>query len=260
MLAPKEVLWHSFLAMKPSEYGAVFAAEENHWWYKGMQCITEQLLRRFYPTRDDLQILDAGCGTGGAMIYLGQFGHVAGCDYSPYALAFSRRRHLKQLSRAGVEDLPFAAHSFDLVTSFDVLYHQAVIDYHRALREFHRVLKRGGRLFLRLPAYNWLRGHHDVIIETARRFTTEDLDAALIGSGFIPEKLSYANTLLFPLALAKRMSENLFPQQTEISDVHPVPSWQNNLFTACLEAEASWLAKGKTLPLGLTVVAIARKE
>jgi hypothetical protein len=62
------------------------------------------------------------------------------------------------------------------------------------------------------------------------------------------------------LALAKRLVENLFPPQTTTSDIHPVPPWQNDLFTACLEAEAGWLAQGKTLPFGLTVVAIARKK
>jgi hypothetical protein len=66
--------------------------------------------------------------------------------------------------------------------------------------------------------------------------------------------------VLFPLALAKRLVENLFPNQMATSDVYPVPPWQNDLFTACLETEAGWLAQGKTLPFGLTVMAIARKK
>jgi SAM-dependent methyltransferase len=246
--------------MKPSEYAAVFAAEQSHWWYIGMQAISEALLRQVYPAQSDLRILDAGCGTGGSMIYLGQFGRVTGCDYSPYALAYCQRRQLKRLSRAGVEALPFIDESFDLVASIDVLYHETVTDYHRALREFHRVLKPGGRVFLRLPAYDWLRGYHDVIIETARRFTTGDLRAALVSSGFRPEKLSYANTMLFPLALAKRMTERLVPPQLETSDVYHVHRWVNRVCTACLKSEARWLARGNNFPFGLTALALARKE
>lgn len=246
--------------MKPSEYDAVYAVEDSHWWYKGMQAISEELLRHYYPAQSDLQILDAGCGTGGAMVYLAQFGRVTGFDYSPYALAYCRRRKLKRLSRAGVEGLPFADASFDLVASIDVLYHEAVTDYQRALREFQRVLKPGGRLFLRLPAYDWLRGYHDVIIETARRFTTGELAPALASSGLTPEKLTYANTMLFPLAAAKRMAERLFLSPWETSDVYHVHRWVNKVCTACLKVEARWLALGKSLPFGLTVMAIARKE
>ena len=197
--------------MKPSEYGTVFAAEDNHWWYTGMQAITKGLLHELYPDRADLQILDAGCGTGGAMVYLAQFGEVAGCDYAAQALAYCQKRDLSRLNRATVEQLPFAAGSFDLITSFDVLYHQAVTNYQRALDEFYRLLKPGGLVFLRLPAYDWLRGHHDEVIETARRFTTQELRSALYRSRFKVVKLSYANTLLFPLALGKRLAESIFP-------------------------------------------------
>lgn len=193
--------------MKPSEYGAIFTAEDNHWWYIGMQAITEQLLHQLYPQRRDLQILDAGCGTGGAMVYLAQFGQVVGSDYSTHGLGYSQKRNLSRLSRATVEQLPFAAQSFDLIASFDVLYHQAVDSYHRALDEFYRLLKPGGFVFLRLPAYNWLRGYHDEIIGTARRFTTRELKLALYQSHFVVVMLSYANTLLFPLALGKRLTD-----------------------------------------------------
>ena len=245
--------------MKPSEYAAVFAAETNHWWYTGMQAITEKLLQELYPGRQNLQILDAGCGTGGAMVYLVRFGHVVGCDNSAHALSYCQKRRLSRLSRAGVEQLPFAPQSFDLITSFDVLYHQAVTDYQLALAEFYRVLKPGGRLFLRLQAYNWLRGHHDDIIETARRFTTGELKLALESSRFLTEKLSYANTLLFPLALAKRFTEKIFPPQGDTSDVYPLPQWQNHLFETFLQMEARWLGQGHILPFGLTVVAVGRK-
>jgi SAM-dependent methyltransferase len=245
--------------MKPSEYGAVFAAEDSHWWYTGMRAITECLLQRFYPKPGNLRILDAGCGTGGSMVYLAGYGEVLGCDYSSGALAYCRRRQLPSLSRASVEGLPYAENSFDLVTSFDVLYHQAVVDYHGALAQFYRVLKPGGRLFLRLPAYNWLRGHHDTVIATARRFTTGEVRDALLDVHFVVEQLSYANCLLFPLALAKRILERFVTMDADTSDVYPVARWQNQLFSSVLKAEAKWLGHGNTLPFGLTVVAIGKK-
>jgi SAM-dependent methyltransferase len=243
--------------MDPKEYGIVFAVEDRHWWYVGMKRITLTLISRFYPYRRDLQILDTGCGTGAAMGYLAPFGTVTGCDLSMLALGYCQKRRLSHLCQATIVSLPFADECFDLVTSFDVLYHCAVEDYGQALKEFHRVLKPGGRLFLRLPAYDWLRGRHDEAFHTAHRFTAAELRRAFASANLSVEKLSYANTLLFPLALGKRMAERVVPGKTA-SDIHPNPPWQDALLVRFLYLEARWLAH-HTLPFGLTVVGLGRK-
>jgi ubiquinone/menaquinone biosynthesis C-methylase UbiE len=245
--------------MKPSEYDTMFAVEERHWWYVGMQRITMVLMEELYPAQRDLHILDAGCGTGAAMRYLGRFGQVTGCDFSALALSYCQQRGLTRLSEASVMCLPFAANSFDLVTSFDVLYHRAVEVELVALRDFWRVLKPGGRVLLRLPAYNWLRSHHDEVIHTGRRFSARGVGSMLSASQFTVEKLSYANTILFPLAVVKRLAERILPREGEHSDVHENPDWQDDWLARLLGAEAGWLRK-HNLPFGLSVVAVGRKE
>lgn len=244
--------------MEAQEYEIMFTVEDQHWWYVGMQRITTTLIAHFYPHRTDLRILDAGCGTGAAMHYLAPYGRVTGCDLSALALGFCQRRGLSSLSRSSVVYLPFGNECFDLVTSFDVLCCRAVGGYRRALSELERVLKPGGRLLLRLPAYNWLRGHHDGFVHIAHRFTANELGQALTASGLTVEKLSYANTLLFPLALGKRLLvEKVFPQENG-SDVHPNPAWQDAFLARFLFAEARWLVR-HALPFGLTVIAVGRK-
>jgi SAM-dependent methyltransferase len=191
------------------------------------------------------------------MGYLAPLGTVTGCDLSALALGFCQKRGLARLEQASVMSLPFPSEHFDMVTSFDVLYHRAVSDYIQALREFHRVLKPGGRLFLRLPAYDWLRGRHDEAIHTAHRFTVPELRGALAATGFAIEKLSYANTLFFPLALIKRLAEKLFPGGTG-SDIRPNPPWLDALLARPLYLEARWLSR-HTLPFGLSVLGMAKK-
>jgi SAM-dependent methyltransferase len=157
-----------------------------------------------------------------------------------------------------VTALPFAPATFDLVTSFDVLYHRAVGDYRTALRDFRRVLRPGGRVLLRLPAHDWLRGSHDAVIHTARRFTTQQVAQSLREADFAVERLSYANTLLFPLALAKRLLERTTPgEPPKRSDVAPNPPWLDATLARPLLAEAAWLRR-RALPVGLTVVAVGR--
>lgn len=244
--------------MEPQEYETMFAVEDRHWWYVGMQRITTTLIAHLYPHRTDLHILDAGCGTGAAMHYLSLFGTVTGCDLSALALHFCQQRGLSRLGLASVTHLPFGNECFDLVISFDVLCCRGVGDYRHALSELERVLKPGGRLLLRLPSYNWLRGHHDKFVDIVHRFTAKELGQALTAGRFVVEKLSYANTFLFPLALGKRLViEKVLPLR-DGSDIHPNPIWQDTLLAQLLFAEARWLLHHR-LPFGLTVIAVGRK-
>jgi SAM-dependent methyltransferase len=181
----------------------MFSVEDRHWWYVGMKQITVTLVSYFYPDRRDLAILDAGCGTGATTKALGAFGTVTGCDLSALALHYCRKRGLAHLGQASIVSLPFPDNSFDLVTSFDVLYHRAVADYSQALEEFYRVLRPGGLVLLRLPAYDWLRGRHDEAIHTSRW---------------------------------------LLPARSG-SDIHPNPHWQDALLVRFLLLEARWLSR-----------------
>jgi SAM-dependent methyltransferase len=155
--------------------------------------------------------------------------------------------------------LPFREGEFDLVTSFDVLYHQAVGDRGRAMLEFNRVLRPGGRVFLRLPAYDWLRRRHDQSVHTARRFTVGEVRDALLAAGFAVEKLSYANTVLFPLALVERLLESTLSLEQKRSDLQLSPAWSHRFLARILYGEAAWLRR-RSLPWGLSVIAIGRKE
>lgn len=238
----------------------MYNAESGHWWYRGMEVITRSLIEHWVQRAAPLRILDAGCGTGAAMTtYLADFGEVTGVDLYPQALEFCRRRNARRLARASVLDLPFAAASFELVTSFDVLYERAVADDVTAVREFARVLSSSGRVLLRLPAYDWLRGQHDERVHTKRRYTKERVRDLFAQAGFILEHISHANTFLFPLAVMKRLAERIFPSKGNGSDLTLDAGMFNSLFRSILSSEAPLVARSG-LPFGLSVVAIGRKS
>jgi ubiquinone/menaquinone biosynthesis C-methylase UbiE len=246
--------------MDPLEYERMYRAEDGHWWYRGMACITRALLNRRYRRDRSLRIMDAGCGTGAAAAsYLGEYGRVWGVDLSPEALRFCRKRGGGRWARASVQQLPFPDDFFDLVTSFDVLYERAVSSELGALREFHRVLASGGCLLLRLPAYEWMRRSHDEVVHTRRRYTRREVECLFRGSGFILERLSYANMILFPAAVLKKISERVFPPPRPESDLSLNPGAFNDLLGALLSMEAPWIAR-IGLPAGLSVVAMGRRQ
>src|SRR5207237_5248490 len=108
-----------------------------------------------------------------------------------------RSRGLPHLARASVEQLPFATGTFDVATSFEVLYHLGVGSDEAALRELRRVLRPDGLLLLRVPAHDWLRGEHDRLVHTRHRYTRSEVVNKLSATGFVVDRVSWANSALF---------------------------------------------------------------
>lgn len=242
--------------MEKEQYEILYRMEETHWWYLGMQRIVGSLLQQYLEGDRPLRILDAGCGTGGMVKYLQRFGSVMGIDLADEALALCRRRDLPGLVRASVERLPFAGESFDLLTSFDVLYHRAVVNDYLALKEFHRVLGPQGLLLLRVPAYDWLRGAHDVAVHTRHRYSRGELVRKLHAAGFRVRKLTYVNSLLFPVAALKRLLEGT--RRSARPDLELPSPLVNRALLAALTLESA-LLPFLSFPWGLSLMAVATK-
>lgn len=240
--------------MEKTEYEVMAAVELSHWWYGGMRAINAALLDPVLRGRTGLRILDAGCGTGGDALFLRRYGTVVGLDYSPDAARFGGERIPGMFTRGSVLTLPFADNSFDLVTSFDVLYHRAVTDEGAALAEARRVLRPGGRVLVRLPAYEFLRSRHDRQVHTRRRYTADTATALLSAAGFYVERMSYALSLLFPIPLTQRLLERFTPDRGDDSAMTTPAPLVNTVLRLPMAFEAAWLGMGGTFPFGLSII------
>ncbi len=246
--------------MEQHEYEVMAAVEDGHWWYRGMRALTAAWLDQLYSGQVRLQILDAGCGTGGNAEFLGRYGTVYGLDLAPLALALGRRRLPERLIRGSVGDLPFASGRFDLVTSFDVLYHRDVIDEQQALGETVRVLRPGGRLLIRLPAYRWLSSKHDAAVHGRHRYTAREVAGLISSAGLHLERISYINSLLLPLPVLQRLLERVVPGlERSGSDLERPSLVINMVLQSALYLEAAWLRDGGKFPWGLSILALAQK-
>jgi len=250
--------------MKESEYLHMFEEEEHHWWYAGMRLIVRSLVPPA-SLGNNPRLLDAGCGTGYTMgwfrLHYGAM--IMGFDYYPQGLAFCRRRGERDLVQADAARLPFAKDTFDMVTSFDVVSHLAPESSRAlALGEFLRVLKPGGRLLMRVPAYEWLKSSHDDDVMTYRRYGGRELRAALIHAGFRPLRMTFANTVLFPAAMCWRLLKKagLAPAGSDVRPGTRGASWMNSVLLAILKTEAALLRGDRfTFPFGLSLFALASK-
>jgi SAM-dependent methyltransferase len=186
---------------------------------------------------------------------------VVGIDLMWEALQPATAYHLP-LARASIEHLPFAPATFDAVTSFEVIYHLGVGSDTQALAEFHRVLKPKGLLLLRVPAHDWLRGEHDRLVHTRHRYSRSEVVSKLESAGFAVQRLSWANTVLFVPAVAKRLLErsNGHSQSDAAGepDLWQPPEPLNTMLESAVAVESLAIPRGVPLPFGLSLLALAR--
>ena len=250
--------------MKAKDYTDLYELEESLWWFVGMREITAAVLDPYCRGKVCERILDSGCGTGGMLSWLTRYsekGRLFGLDLMADAVSFCQKRGYHAIAQASAIELPFADAAFDLVTSFDVLVQLPgkAADV-SAMREMHRVLKPGGVAFVRVAAYPWMMSGHDRALGTQRRYTRSELATKLTDSGFRVVRATYANTILLPLAIVRRLVFKRVGLADDGSDVRPLPNWLNRIFTGVLRLEASVIQRRINLPAGLSLICVVMKD
>jgi SAM-dependent methyltransferase len=240
---------------------ATARAETRHFWFRGFRAFVTPLLQRAAAGRSGARLLDCGCGTGANVALLDRFGRAYGFDLTETGLRIGRDAGRTRLARATVTAVPFPTASFDIVTSFDVLYSLADSDEESAIAEMYRLLKPGGYAIVNVAAMPLLRGDHSVLSREVRRYSRDDLRARLERAGFVVQRITYTNATLFaPLAIARliqrrRGLRSESEAETEIS-VPPAPI--NAIMSAVMRLEALWL-RWFDEPFGSSLLCLARK-
>ena len=237
---------------------AMLEMDEHHWWYRGRRSVIAAELSRL-PLPRPADVLDAGCGSGRTLEDLRHLGTATGIELDPDAAELARSRGCGEVVQGRLEALPWPAERFHLITCLDVIEHTP--DDRVTLAELRRVTRPGGWLLLTVPAYPALWSFHDVANHHHRRYTRRMLREAAAESGWQVARMSAFNSLLLPAAAAVRLAQR---RRTELQDGYTPdlalgPAWLNAVLELPLRAEAGWLARGGTLPAGLSLLALLRR-
>ena len=243
--------------MEAVEYEKMAEVEDQMWWYQGLHGNLALVIDRLLPAAG-ARLLDAGCGTGGLLRVLGSAParfRLFGLDMWRPACGVASKRSSRPIVNGSIHRLPFADGALDGIVSADVLCHGGV-DAAAAIREVRRCLRPDGVLVLNLPAYQWLLSYHDQRVNNVQRFTRGGLLRLLAAAGFRPVFATYWNTLLFPVMVLRRLTQQA--DQTE-SDVHAYPPAVEAICRALLRGERAVLSTGLRLPVGGSVLVAARR-
>ncbi|MBE3071767.1 MAG: class I SAM-dependent methyltransferase [Acidobacteria bacterium] len=241
---------------------ATSRAEARHFWFAGFRRFVRPLLAQAVAGRPRPLILDCGCGTGANLSLIGEFGAAYGFDLSQRGLAFASRSGHHRLARASIGAIPFPDASFDLVTSFDVIYALPETVEMAAVKEMHRVLRPGGALVLNVAAMEILRGDHSVLSKELRRYSRPHLKLVVERAGFEVVRLTHTNASLFPLMLAVRTIQRIAglapPKEAGIEIA--TPAAPVNAALKLLLALEAYALRWMNMPCGSSLLCLARKK
>lgn len=247
--------------MELTAYLTFAALEDKHFWFVSRRRIFFDLLDRALRGKQDLDVLEIGCGTGGMLGAMQRYGRVHGVDVAKDFVAYCKQRGYQRVLTGSGYELPLASERFDVVGLFDTMEH--IEDDQRALQEVRRVLRPGGIAFVSVPAYQFLWSQNDRIAHHCRRYTAPRLRRVMEAAGLRLKRLSYFNTFLFPLILPAVLTQKLLarlgrlPKDYNNASV-PMPGPLNKLFTWIMSSER-YLLRRISFPFGHSLLAIAER-
>ena len=254
----------------PDYFALLSTIEDQHFWFRARNRVISALISQISAgLAAGYRVLEVGCGTGNVLRVLERAcpdGVVVGMDLFAEGLLYARERTSCFLLQGDIHAAPFGA-QFDLIGLFDVLEH--LPDDERVLRDLHAMLAFEGTLLLTVPAHRSLWSYFDEASLHCRRYELAELESKLIRTGYRVEYLTPYLAGIYPFVwVGRRLAALIDRRQADKAgraadlmsgELRIIPV-VNELLTWMLSWEVRLLAGRCRLPIGTSLLAIARKE
>ncbi len=249
-----------------AEYQKMFAAETQLWWYRVLHEKIVSILEKSQKGKA-IKILDAGCGTGGLLLFLQQnrYHNLQGFDYSEAAVAFCKNRNLPVI-KADICNLNADfTETFDVIICNDVLYQFDNEQITSILKNLSNHLSPSGIFISNNQAFKIFSGIHDLAVGAKQRFTLAQFVAIFekTGTNFKITNHYYWSFFLSPLILLARIFQQLklklgLVEMNKIkSDVEIPPPFINHFLYKIVKIEEKLLTSP---PFGSSILFVAQSK
>jgi len=243
-----------------AEYELVREVQDTHWWWLGRKRIIETLIEKNIKHSKKLSIADIGCGFGGNISMLRQYGDVTALELNKEAISQITYKWGDSVKTIVWKSPEAIAEKFDLMLLADVLEH--IPNNIEAIEWIYEHLNDGGYCILTVPAHMFFWSDMDDVVHHYQRYGRNNFLSPFVNKFHIVY-FSFYNMILFPVKVAfvfiNKAIRLIFPKRKKRSYNDVPPRIINSLFKRTLYIEA-WMVKyGISLPFGVSMVLLVKK-
>jgi SAM-dependent methyltransferase len=242
------------------EYEIMYRLENSHWWFVAKKRYIKIILDYHLKDKGG-NILDVGCGTGGTIELLKNYGRVFGIDSHDAACEYSHQRNKFPLVKGDANRLPFKKGAFHLIVLLDVLYHQFILDDEEVLKQIYELLTPKGLILITDSAFEFLKSTHDRAVMARHRYTMKELKTKIVSSEFSIQQSTYLFFIIFPVIALSRLLGKLtlfFFKPTIHSDLKQTNPYLNKFLIVLLGWEGT-LLRHFNFPWGSSLLILGKK-
>jgi SAM-dependent methyltransferase len=237
-----------------------FQVEEDSFWFNHRKnCILEAI--RVFPP--DGAFLDIGGGNGYMSLAIKDIGiDTILVEPGIEGATNARKRGLPQVICATLEDSGFKTNSIGAIGLFDILEH--IEDDEGFLKTINGLMAANGRVYITVPAYNFLFSFEDKRSKHYRRYTNTSLVKKLESAGFGIDFKTYIFSLLpIPIFFVRTVPSAIgLRKKSEFRRIlkehrQPIRGF-NRLLMKVFDREILALKNKKKIPFGASCLIVAR--
>jgi 2-polyprenyl-3-methyl-5-hydroxy-6-metoxy-1,4-benzoquinol methylase len=237
---------------------------ESSFWVSSRNRLFKSIVQSHLVPTSKTRFLDIGCGTGNFIQQIAKNKNmeITGSEIYLKGLAYAKK------NLPSVDFVQFdvtqgkIGEQFHVITAFDVLEH--IENDNTALSNISQMLKKDGVLIISVPQYMFLWSKLDEIVKHKRRYSRRELVAKLKANDFDIDYVTSFLFILFPLMLISRLfdkaDDELPTNERELEKRVTFSGFLNRIFDFIMKVDEALISIGVSLPVGGTLVAVARKK
>lgn len=234
--------------------------EADSFWFRHRNDCIQAMMKNYAPSG---AVLDIGAGNGFVSLAIREIGfQTILLEPGEEGIRNAQRRGLDQLICATFDDAEFKEGSLAAAGMFDVLEH--IADDSDFLKGLHRKMKAHARLYLTVPAFNFLWSQVDEDAGHFRRYTQRSMLGVLEAVGFTLEYGTYIfSALPLPILLFRSIPSRLGlrKEHQEITvRKRKEHTRSDRVLTKVWKWERKKLAENSRIPFGGTLLVTAMKS